>query len=151
MPTTRTLFVSIILVMLLAWAGVIYISSYSQVNNLTPSNVILAYGNLSTNNTPSTGIFSGFHNLSGNVNTTQTGIKSSSLFSNPITTITTAVTVMGGFITSLPTLLSAIIGFIAYPFQIFGLPLGFAQTVAIVIIVGVLSFVILSAIFLFPI
>lgn len=151
MPTIRTLYVAVIVILLLAWAGIIYISGYSQSNGLTVNATISAFGNLSTNATPSTGLFAAFGNLSTSVNNTRSGLTGASTASNPITGITTGITVASGFISSLPALVIGIINFIAIPFAFLGLPLGFAQVVAYLIVIGVCAFALLSAIFLFPI
>lgn len=151
MPTIRTLFVTMLLLMLIAYGGILYIGSFSYANNITPSNIIAGnYTAISGNSvTANTGIFVGFKGLSTNVNSTGSALGSYS--TNPISSLSGTVTIVAGFFGNILTVFYSVIGFVAIPFTVLGLPLGFAEIVGAAIILGVIGFALLSAIFLFPI
>lgn len=151
MPTIRTVFVSLLILMLLAYGGIYYIGSFSYSNGLTPANVIAGNFSQLTNNAvqPATGIFTGFKGLSSNVNATGSALGSYS--TNPISSLSGTITIVASFFTNILTIFYSVIGFVAIPFTIFGLPLGFAEIIGAAIVLGVIGFALLSAVFLFPV
>ena len=150
MPPIRELFFAILVLMIIAYGSIYFVGGYESNNNLQMSNTIAVNYNSITSNTALPGSL--FGNLSAlytstnnsKSNATLAGSSSAGEFGN-------AVAAVVGFITSIPAIYGSLVNFIAIPFQVLGVPIGFSQVIVNVMRVGIIALAIVSAFFLFPV
>lgn len=150
-PPIRTMFFTVLVVMLLAYASLVFVGGYEVGNGLpTNSTVATYYYNLTASSSnPTYGIYNNASFLNKQVNGTAATIVTYS--SNPISSLIGTVTLAGQFLFSIPSIFLAILYFVAAPLHAFlGISTSYAVVVAGVIITGVIVLSVLSAIFLFP-
>jgi hypothetical protein len=142
------MFVGVLVMLLCAFGLIILIGTFEQANGLRINATIASNFNAIWPNpsAPNNGIFSGFGTLNSQVYSTSNSLQSY----GPISSIISSVSIAGTFIFSIPAFYGLLAGFISAPLSFF-MPVGFAVTIANVVLVGIFMLGLLSAIFLFPI
>lgn len=152
MPPIRELFFAIMVLFIMVFGAVLFVGGTESVNGV-PLSPLLApsYNAINVNHSyPTNGVFA---NTSGTFAATN-GLATN--VSNVATTsssggIINSVSLVIGYLSTIPLLYTALINFIALPIAALGIQIGYATTIAQVILTGIIALAIVSAIFLFPI
>ena len=151
MPPVRTMFVAASLMFIFMFGMIYFIGSFETGNGL-PLNATIAtnFNAIGLNpSSPNGGVFSGFGNYSSGIYTTANSLQTFN--SNPIASALSTVSLVGSFIFSIPSLFRLMGAFIAVPLAAIGIPIGFAQMIGTITLIGVFALGLISAVFLFPI
>ena len=141
---------AILVSFLLMFGMIFFIGNYELGNGLGVNATIATNFNAIGVNpsAPAGGIFSGYGNLANGVQNTGNSLQTFN--TNPISSAISSVSLVGSFLFSLPNLFLAMGAFIAVPLTAIGIPLGFAQAISSVALIGIFALGLLSAVFLFP-
>lgn len=142
------MFTGALVMLLCAFGLILFIGTFEQQNGLIINASISSNFNAIGLNpsAPNNGIFAGFGTLSSQVYSTSNSLQNYGLISSIISSVNFA----GTFIFSIPAFYGLLAGFIGAPLSFF-MPVGFAEAIADVVLVGIFMLGLLSAVFLFPI
>lgn len=150
MPPIRQMFIAVSVAFLFMFGMIWFIGNYETGNGLTVNATIATNFNAIGMNpsSPQGGVFSGYGNFSNGAYNTANSLQSFN--TNPVASAISSVSLVGSFIFSIPALFGTMGAFIAVPLVAIGMPVGFAQAIGYVVLVGIFGLGLLSAVFLFP-
>ena len=152
MPPIRTMFFTVLVLMILAYAGILFIGGYETGNGLTLNTtygIASNYNAITNNAIGNTGLFSNTTALQQQTN--KSSLNQINYSASSLAALGGAVSSAATLITSIPRIFTALLQFVAAPLQVLGIPSSYAIIIAGIIIIGTMVLAILSAIFLFPI
>ena len=150
MPPIRELFFVIMVLMMLAFGSVLFVGGEEKANNLPMNSTIASnYNAITQASALPGGLFGNNTNLYHVVNGSAANV--SNVGSSSSSALINSVGLVVGYLNTIPLLYGAVVNFIAIPVEALGVPVGYAQVVVNVMLVGILALAIVSAIFLFPV
>ena len=133
----------------MSYGGILFVAGYETQNNLQVNSTIASnYNSITSASALPGGLFGNTSGLFQTVNNTASKVNQSASTNGGITN---SLSLVLGFMTSIPVVLGALVNFVSIPLVALGVPIGYAQVVVSVFFLGILSLSIISAIFLFPI